>query len=50
MEKRFNLLNREDWVSSGIQALKSYLLGVVFPHMSIEDCWSFVKQANKSTK
>ena len=50
MEKRFEMENREDWVPSGIQALKSYLLGVVFAHMSIEDCRSFVKQANKSTK
>ena len=46
MEKNFLLSNRQDWVPSGIQALKF----VIFGHMSIGDCWSFVKEANKSTK
>ena len=46
MEKNYVPSNRQDWVPSGIQALKF----VIFAHMSIEDCWSFVKQANKSTK
>ena len=46
MERKFVPSNRQDWVPSGIQALKF----VIFADMSIEDCWSFVKRANKSTK
>ena len=40
MERKFVPSNRQDWVPSGIQALKF----VIFADMSIEDCWSFVKR------
>ena len=46
MEKNYVPSNRQDWVPSGIQALKF----VISAHMSTEDCWSFAKQANKSIK
>ena len=46
MEKNFVPSNRQDWVPSEIQAMKF----VIFAHISIEDCWSFVWQANKLTK